>query len=79
MSVVRIDTAVVLPAPFGPSNPMTSPSATERSSPASAVTSPYRFAASEDDYRQLLSFLKGLRGGRHYFNPLPLSSAGAGG
>ena len=39
-NVVRIDTAVVLPAPFGPSSPTTVPSSTTRSRPARAVTSP---------------------------------------
>ena len=40
-SVVRIRTVVVLPAPLGPSKPSTVPSATVRSRPSSAVTSPY--------------------------------------
>ena len=40
MSVVRIETAVVLPAPFGPSSPSTVPVGTERSRPSSATTSP---------------------------------------
>jgi hypothetical protein len=35
-------TAVVLPAPFGPSRPRTEPAATVRSRPASAATGPYR-------------------------------------
>ncbi len=35
-------TAVVLPAPLGPSSPHTVPSATARSKPASACLSPYR-------------------------------------
>ena len=43
ISVARIDTAVVLPAPFGPSRPRTVPAATVRSRPSSAVTLPYRF------------------------------------
>ncbi|MDH3715907.1 MAG: deoxynucleoside kinase [Gammaproteobacteria bacterium] len=33
------------------------------------------FARSESDYGQLLEFLSRMRGGRHYFNPLPISSA----
>jgi len=42
MMVVRIRTAVVLPAPLGPSNPYTVPGATARSMPSSATTSPNR-------------------------------------
>ena len=38
--VVSTRTAVVLPAPFGPSRPRTVPSGTSRSSPSSARTSP---------------------------------------
>src|SRR5882672_4250722 len=37
----RISTVVVLPAPFGPSRPKHSPAPTSRSSPSTAVTSPY--------------------------------------
>src|SRR5581483_6438665 len=33
---------VVLPAPFGPSSPKTTPASTSRSKPSSATTSPYR-------------------------------------
>ncbi len=44
-SVVRIDTAVVLPAPLGPSRPSTVPSGTVRSSPARACTEPNRLAS----------------------------------
>ena len=44
-SVVRIRTAVVLPAPFGPSSPRTDPVATPRSTPSSATTFPNRFEA----------------------------------
>ena len=40
-SVVRIDTAVVLPAPLGPSSPRIVPSGTVRSRPSKATTSPY--------------------------------------
>ena len=40
MSVVRIETAVVLPAPFGPNRPRTEPVGTARSRPSSATTSP---------------------------------------
>src|SRR5688500_13310807 len=40
MSVVRTRTAVVLPAPFGPSMPRMVPSATSKSRPASAWVSP---------------------------------------
>src|SRR5262245_38033427 len=40
-----IRTAVVLPAPFGPSSPVTVASETTRSSPSSAVVSPYRFCS----------------------------------
>lgn len=36
------------------------------------------FASNASDYGQLLEFLGRLRGGRHYFNPLPLSSAAGG-
>src|SRR5580704_17825013 len=39
-SVVRIRTAVVLPAPFGPRTPSTVPRGTDRSMPRSARTSP---------------------------------------
>ena len=38
--VARILTAVVLPAPFGPSTPSTLPAVAARSTPASAVTAP---------------------------------------
>src|SRR4051812_24923584 len=38
--VVSTRTAVVLPAPFGPSSPSTLPGATSRSTPSSARTSP---------------------------------------
>src|SRR5688500_12925367 len=37
----RISIDVVLPAPFGPSNPKHSPRRTSRSRPATAVTAPY--------------------------------------
>ena len=40
--VARMRTAVVLPAPFGPSRPNTVPMRTWRSTPASAVVSPKR-------------------------------------
>ena len=33
------------------------------------------FARNASDYTQLLEFIARLRGGRHYFNPLPISSA----
>ncbi len=36
------------------------------------------FANNASDYGQLLEFVGRLRGGRHYFNPLPLSSAAGG-
>ena len=39
-SVVSILTTVDLPAPFGPRKPNTSPGATERSIPSTAITSP---------------------------------------
>jgi hypothetical protein len=42
-SVVSTRTAVVLPAPLGPSSPSTVPRGTARSIPASASTAPYRF------------------------------------
>ena len=41
-SVVRIRTAVVLPAPLGPSSPSTDPAGTSRSTPSRARTSPDR-------------------------------------
>src|SRR6266542_6202792 len=44
-SVVRIRTAVVLPAPLGPSNPRIVPRGTAKSSPSSAVTFPNRFTS----------------------------------
>ena len=44
-SVVRIRTAVVLPAPFGPSTPSTVPRGAARSSPASATVSPKRLVS----------------------------------
>jgi hypothetical protein len=40
MSPASILIVVVLPAPFGPSRPKTSPSAIVRVSPSTAVTSP---------------------------------------
>jgi hypothetical protein len=42
-SVVRIETAVVFPAPFGPRSPSTVPARTSKFSPSSAVTEPYFF------------------------------------
>ncbi len=42
-SVASTRTAVVLPAPFGPSTPSTVPGRTARSTPARAVVSPNRF------------------------------------
>ena len=39
--VVRIRTAVVLPAPFGPRSPSTVPAGTAKSTPPSASVSPY--------------------------------------
>ena len=39
-SVVRIRTAVVLPAPLGPSTPRTEPAGTAKSTPPSATVSP---------------------------------------
>src|SRR6266511_200101 len=44
-SVVRMRTAVVFPAPFGPSSPSTVPCGTARSMPSSAVTLPYRLTS----------------------------------
>ena len=43
-SVARILTAVVLPAPFGPSSPSTLPVRAEKSTPHSARTEPYDFS-----------------------------------
>src|SRR5688572_12723759 len=45
ISVARILTAVVLPAPFGPSSPHTAPAGTWRSKPSRALVFPYRFAS----------------------------------
>ncbi|WP_245721731.1 hypothetical protein [Nocardia crassostreae] len=42
-SVASTRTAVVFPAPFGPSSPYTIPSGTSRSNPSKAAVSPYRF------------------------------------
>ena len=42
VSVVRMRTNVVLPAPFAPSSATTDPAGTTRSTPARAVSSPYR-------------------------------------
>ena len=39
-SVVRTRTAVVFPAPLGPSSPSTVPAVTSKSTPSSALTSP---------------------------------------
>src|SRR5690348_3160984 len=44
-SVVRIRTAVVLPAPFGPSTPRMDPAGTWRSMPARATVWPYRLVS----------------------------------
>src|ERR687897_167523 len=44
-SVVRMDTAVVLPAPLGPSSPRIVPFGTVRSRPSRATTSPYRLTS----------------------------------
>ena len=41
-SVVIMRMVVVLPAPFGPSSPNTSPGVTSRSTPSTATVSPYR-------------------------------------
>src|SRR5215470_4132656 len=43
--VARIRTAVVLPAPFGPSSPSTLPTWTARSMPSSATTGPNRLTS----------------------------------
>ena len=43
MSPVSRRMVVVLPAPFGPRNPYTTPLGTDRSSPARATCEPYRF------------------------------------
>src|SRR6185437_14555368 len=43
VSVVRMRTAVVVPAPFGPSTPRMAPRGTSGSSPASATVGPNRF------------------------------------
>ncbi|MBD3143779.1 winged helix-turn-helix domain-containing protein [Microbispora camponoti] len=43
-SVARIRTAVVFPAPLGPRTPRRRPCGTSRSTPSSALVSPYRFA-----------------------------------
>ena len=45
-NVVRMRTAVVLPAPFGPSTPSTVPRGTDKSIPRSAWTSPNDFVRS---------------------------------
>ena len=42
LRVVRMRTAVLLPAPFGPSTPRIAPLGTSRSSPLSATVEPYR-------------------------------------
>ena len=42
--VVSMRIAVVLPAPFGPRNPSTSPDSTENVMSSTASCSPYRFA-----------------------------------
>jgi hypothetical protein len=39
-------TAVVLPAPFGPSRPKTSPACTSKLTPSGATVSPYRLRSS---------------------------------
>ena len=44
-SVARMRTAVVLPAPFGPSSPSTLPVRAVRSTPASAVVLPNRLTS----------------------------------
>ena len=46
MIVVRMRTAVVLPAPFGPSSPSTVPASTPKDTPSSATTSPNRLRTS---------------------------------
>src|ERR687883_1675676 len=46
-SVVRMRTAVVLPAPLGPSRPSTVPFSAQRSTPSRARTSPYRLQSPE--------------------------------
>ena len=44
-SVVRMRTAVVLPAPLGPSRPRTVPAGPSRSTPSSARSSPKRLTS----------------------------------
>src|SRR6266545_4252518 len=44
-SPARVRNSVDLPAPFAPTNPMTSPGATTRSSPAKSSSSPYPAAS----------------------------------
>ena len=56
-SVVSTRTAVVLPAPFGPSSPSTVPGAASRSTPSSARTSP-------NDLTRPETLIAGLRAGR---------------
>ena len=62
-SVVRMRTAVVFPAPFGPRSPRTVPLGTSRSRPARAVTFPYRFT--NPDVRIILCSLQGADNVRH--------------
>ena len=53
MSVERIRTIVVLPAPFGPSRAKIVPSATARSTPSSTTVSPNDFRTLGRDDRGL--------------------------
>jgi hypothetical protein len=59
--VVRIRTAVVLPAPFGPSRPRIDPEGTAKSTPANACVSPYALARpwASIMFRGAMSFLTG--------------------
>src|SRR2546425_732324 len=54
-SVVRMRTAVVLPAPLGPSRPRMLPWGTARSSPSSAVTSPNRLTSPDVEIMSVTS------------------------
>ena len=61
-SVVRMRTAVVLPAPLGPSTPRIEPAGTSRSMPARATVSPNRLVTLGVDHRILrhgISFDRG--------------------
>ena len=59
ISVVIMRMSVLLPAPFGPSKPKISPSATSKVMPPTASKSPYRLTMFSTAMRRRLTWLAG--------------------